>query len=238
MVLHIAAYHKGANRLLKSKTKDEIALLLRYNGISQIAVSNVDGTEMNYLVPAPNDRWMNNNPSADDLKAAARKVLRVVDPNFDRPPYQFLFDSKYREWGPADSKGWRIIFSAPYVSTQVAVELKWTYGKNYVANPISCSPKRSVAMVTDLLRQRWYSQECNPSKRIDMARSFISEYIREDQADNPNECHFTNDDLNNLQGFTDEDVARWKVECCMDMDGLDDATDDEAFDDEESDEEE
>ncbi len=56
MVLHNAAYHKGANRLLKSKTKDEIALLLRDNGISQIAVmSKVDGTEMNYLVPAPND---------------------------------------------------------------------------------------------------------------------------------------------------------------------------------------
>ncbi len=56
MVLDNAAYHKGANCLLKSKTKDEIALLLRDNGISQIAVmSKVDGTEMNYLVPAPND---------------------------------------------------------------------------------------------------------------------------------------------------------------------------------------
>ncbi len=108
----------------------------------------------------------NNNPSADDLKAAARKVLRVVDQNFDKPPYQFLLDSKYREWGPADSKGWRIIFSAPYVPTQVAVEFKWAYGKNYVANPINCSPKRSVAMVTNLLRQRWYSPECNPSNGL------------------------------------------------------------------------
>ncbi len=50
---------------------------------------------------------------------------------------------------------------------------------------------------------------------------YIMEYIREDKAENGDQCPFTNDDLYNLQGYSDEDVAQWKVECCMDMDGLD-----------------
>jgi len=139
--------------------------------------------------------------------------------------------------GPAGSKGWRVIFSAPYVSTHIPVELKWAYGKNFVASPTNCSPRRSVARVTNLLRQRWYSELCCPSKWFDMAHSYIEEYIREDRADNQNNCPFTNDDLYNLQGFTENDLARWKVECCMDLDGLDDATNDEAFENDDSDEE-
>ncbi len=47
------------------------------------------------------------------------------------------------------------------------------------------------------------------------------------QAENGNKCPFTNYDIFYLQGYSDEDVARWKVACCMDMDGLDISTTDQ-----------
>lgn len=59
---------------------------------------------------------------------------------------------------------------------------------------------------------------------------YIREYIREDKAENGDQCLFTNDDLYSLQGYSDEDVAQGKVEYCMGMDGLDKSTNDQEFD--------
>ncbi len=51
----------------------------------------------------------------------------------------------------------------------------------------------------------------------------------EEKAEFGDACPFSNFDLYDSKGFYDEDLARWKVEYCMDLDGLDDATNDEAF---------
>ncbi len=235
MVLDNAPYHKAVNCLLSSKTKDEIAGLLRDANVNQIRVTKGNGTEMNYEVPAVGEKWEHNNPSAEDLKSSALRVLRSVDPNFNRPPYQSILESKRDKWGPIGSNGWRALYSAPYVSPQVAVELKWAYGKNHVANPQNCQIGRSVAMVTSLLRERWYSEDCFPYKWFDMAHSYIVEYIHEDQAENA-DCPFTNDDLYNLQGFCDADIDQWKSACDMEMDGSNIANNDLAFEDEDDEE--
>ncbi len=72
-----------------------------------------------------------------------------------------------------------------------------------------------------------YSSRCSPAKWLAVAHSNIMEYILEDQAENGNKCPFTNYDIFHLQGYSDEDVARWKVAWYMDMDGLDISTTDQ-----------
>ncbi len=177
MILDNAPYHHGVHCQIRNKTKDEIAELLRHAGIEYIAVSKPNGDVMNYEVPKEGEKWEHNNPSADDLKAAALKELKKIDPHIDKPAYFSIIESKKGKWGPEGSKGWSVIFSAPYVSTHVAVELKWAFGKNFVANPANRSVDMSVAMLTSTLRERWYSHPHAPMKWFDMAHDFIWEFI-------------------------------------------------------------
>ena len=154
-------------------------------------------------------------------------ALKLRDPTIDRPPYEILLNDKKGKWGPPDSNGWSAILSLPYASPQIPVELKWAFGKNYVANPKNCNTAhKPVAKVTQMLRERWYSADEQPMKWFEIAQSFIVQFIVDDRAQNGDDCPFVGQDLHHLAGYTDEDVERWKRECNMIHDGETAATND------------
>ncbi len=130
-------------------------MLLVVYCLIQESLTRKNGALMNYEVPPIGTPWKHGDPSADDLRIAALQALGRKPPGIDKPPYDFLLCSKKGKWGPTESAGWTVIYSVPYVSAQIAVELNWAIGKNYVANPIINSWGKSVARVINMLRHAW-----------------------------------------------------------------------------------
>lgn len=229
MIMDNAPYHKGIQCQLGSKTKEEIGNILRQHGIEEIRTTRKNGDHMNYEVPSKGTPWKHGDPTAEELRVAALQASKSKDPFFDKPPYEFIVKSKKGQWGPEDSPGWSIIPSAPYVSAHIAVELKWAVGKNHVANPVNhIGSRKSLALITSMLRNKWYNDDNAPLKWFQTANSYELEDIKEDMANDP-DCPFINANLKDLGGFGENDIIEWKRRCSMDLDGIDESTNDTAF---------
>ena len=67
-------------------------------------------------------------------------------------------ESKKGQWGPDNSPGMSVIFSAPYVGAmnQIAVELNWANGKNWVGAAANQIENRTSAQAIKQIRERWF----------------------------------------------------------------------------------
>jgi hypothetical protein len=152
MILDNAPYHKGIALQFESKTKDEIAAILRLHNISSIEFDHpgADGAVVTAHVQVPVDgvKWAVGFPSKSELIQGAVNALKARNANVDRPPWERLLDRANFHW--------EIIWSAPYMPKHIPVELKWADGKNFVAAPEQQFEQRTVSDVIDLLRDRWY----------------------------------------------------------------------------------
>ena len=88
-----------------------------------------------------------------------------------------------KKWGSStDDKlnGWSIIYSAPYSPKSCPIELKWAYGKNYVAHPDQFHKDRTCSDVIKLFRKRYYTKEgqfvCH--KQIRNCKEFCDKFMK------------------------------------------------------------
>ena len=156
-----APYHHGVLVQLQSKSKVDIAEILRIKGIAQIQylATDAEGNETTpwAQVPAEGQTWERAKPSTEQLRAAVFKILQAESSNLVEPPWKALVDSKRDAWGPPDRPGWIVRFNVPFTSPFVAVEHCFSYGKNFVGAPEQCFEGRSFAQIIKLLRNRWLS---------------------------------------------------------------------------------
>ena len=97
-------------------------------------------------------------PSKPQLLEGAIAALRAKFPGITSPPWLRIVDSKRGVWGPPESPGMSVIFSAPYVGAmnQIAVELNWANGKNHVGNAMNQRQNRTSAQVINMRREPWF----------------------------------------------------------------------------------
>ena len=163
-----APYHHGVVVQLSQKSKEEIASILRDQGIDHILVSQPphdDGrlrSDLRFEVPlkipdtdtfAP---WPRNDPTAAQVREGALRALISKCPDLVSPPWKEMFARLKASWGPLG--GIDVIFSCPFISKQIPIELLWADGKNYVAHSrqhVDGVGSRSLAHVHDMLLNRW-----------------------------------------------------------------------------------
>ena len=85
-------------------------------------------------------------------------------------------------WGPDGSPGWSMEFSAPYISPQVCVELRWAYGKNYVGSNQQQFTGRSLADIVQQLRRRFYDDFRIHERWFQHAEGEMNKWIDRDYA--------------------------------------------------------
>lgn len=162
MFMDNAPYHRGVAYQLQDKSKDAIAALLRAKGVTEIEFSHIGPSGQPVTghaeVPPDGKSFARNFPNKEQLIEGALKAFKALDEQLDVPPWQRLLDSVKDKWGRGDSiDGWNVSFTPPYLPKQIAVELKWADGENFVGNAENQSERRSTATVIELLRKRWYS---------------------------------------------------------------------------------
>jgi len=207
-----APYHHGIAIQLSSKSKPEIIKILQDKGINSVAydTTNEAGNPMKLHVELGN--IAKGKPTLPQLIKAARDALLVKFPQLVTPPYEQLMKNMQGKWGPEGSNSWTVIFTAPYTSTQIPVELHWADGKNHVANPKQYEKGRSSAQVVQHLRNRWYGlngvKQSSCNDMFDHCNRVIDDFISDDQ-ENDDECPFTGS-LENLKGNPD-DLSEWRA---------------------------
>ena len=166
MIMDNAPYHKGLAMQLKSKSKAQIVDILKKKEVESISFlhsifseSGVKSTITCHL-ESPFTNMATGFPTKDGLLTAALTALTHNDPFYAEPPWRRLLSTV--RWGPDTADSWTVIFSPPYVPKQIAVELTWADGKNYVASP-ECHATdqagvRTSQHVIGQLLHRWYSQ--------------------------------------------------------------------------------
>jgi hypothetical protein len=226
-----APYHKSITCQLSDKNKDELAEMLRDEGITQITiprayVDDAGGAESdNYLVPRAGVKWVVGKPSLPQLKAAVASILKIRHPQLLEPPYfRVIRDLNDRDaWGPGDNRAFRCHFTCPYTSTWIPVELRWADGKNYVGNPKNrrLGQPRSLPVVARQLRQRWYSDVTTGASLFEHCKKEINAFIASDieEGESPFTCDLSDLDAF-LASFTSEQLNEWKELCGMEKDGM------------------
>ena len=89
-------------------------------------------------------------------------------------------NSKRGEWGPDDSPGWVMLYSAPYMSPQVCIELCWAYGKNYVGANNQQVKGRTLAHIVQQLRHRFYDDNRIHERWFQHAEKEMNKWISRD----------------------------------------------------------
>ena len=237
-----APYHHGVQIQLNSKSKSEITSILRQLGIKSIRTSRPEPTAtqpdafiiQNFEVPTEGQQWERGNPSLEELRIGALNAIKVRHPQLVEPPYKALMESKKGVWGPADSLGWVMEFSAPYVSPQVCIELRWAYGKNFVAANEQQTAGRTLAEIVEQLRRRFYDDFTVYERWFKHAEKEMNKWILRDFEISEGPLSGNVDDPlgDSLKGFTIEDLNTWKARAGMSMDGSNIDTNDEYFNDE------
>jgi hypothetical protein len=124
-----APYHLGAAVQLASKTKEEIAAILRKLDIKQLHWTRKDDsgidTSHTVEVPAEKESWKVGFPNMEELREAAFKAIVHLKPNVVLPPYVDLLNPTDPKWGGKKIRIWR---TPPYTPKWWPIELKWAYG--------------------------------------------------------------------------------------------------------------
>jgi hypothetical protein len=115
IVMDNAPYHHGVGLQLKSKNKDEIAQILKSKDISTIEFSTKDCNGAPVVGHCEIDHMERGWPNKSQLVEGAIKALKKKNVTLTAPPWKRIVESKRGKWGPADSPGMSVIFSAPYV---------------------------------------------------------------------------------------------------------------------------
>lgn len=164
MQMDNAPYHWGVTCQLASMSKEAIGTLLWDKGVREVLFPHTSATgepiTARAEVPKPGtaQKWKSGFPSKPQLLAAAKTALLTLDPQLVEPPWQKLLRSVKDEWGPPGEDGWEVDPACPYVSDEIAIELKWAVGKNHCALPEQQQPNRLIATVIDQITTYWYTQ--------------------------------------------------------------------------------
>jgi hypothetical protein len=166
-------------------------------------------------MPPNGGMFPNGNPTAPQVQQALKDVLLDKRPYSVQKPYQMIMDEVKDAWGPDHLPGLTTIFSAPNVSIEIAVELTWADGKNWVGNPQNQHQKRTFSTVIDLLLNRWYYGDGAEGKRNHGAGQFshcnneIQKAVNKDhkEDDGPMKGKFPH-----FQGLPDEPTLKeWRI---------------------------
>jgi hypothetical protein len=158
MSLDNAPYHRGISVQLRSKTKPQIAAILRAKQITRIYFTHKDAVTGEDVmahaeVPAAGAAWASGWPNAEQVQEGAWRALREVDRQLVQLPFQKLIDQVRELWGPAGKDGLVMLWNAEYVSVQIFIEYIWGIGKNEVGRPNQQFEGRTLAHISDILHK-------------------------------------------------------------------------------------
>jgi hypothetical protein len=163
LMLDGAPYHMALPIQIGSLNKVKIAKLLREVGVVEIKVG-----DRVVKVPPVEIEFKHSNSkthpeyaiSKTDLVVAASKALTLAKPDINDPPWVSILKKAAFQF--------RYEFSMPYLSSWLAIELKWADIKNYVGHEDQYSNNRSLAELCDQIYDRINS---NHTKADSLLRS-------------------------------------------------------------------
>ena len=205
------ASHHGIDQSITTKTKDECLKIFRMLGRTQITFKReVYGqtVDFNYELPTTGP-FPRKNPTREEVHEGLMRVLKECSPWSIRRPYDMIIEAKKDAWGPPHLPGLSTVFAAPYVSSQVAVELTWADGKGHCARPEQQSNTRSFATLIKQLTDRWYTGPNHGWKMFRHCGKVIEKAVAHDseEFDGPMSGTYPNFD-----GLPDDNTLReWKM---------------------------
>jgi hypothetical protein len=200
-----APYHGSVQVQLSSKSKKDYAKILGALKVTHIKVKR-DGVDYNIEVPQADGQWERGFPNAKELKKATLDCILDLKPELVQPPYAILMNSKKDGvWGNGPI-GWETKFSAPYVSDQIVIELKWADGKNHVAR--NNDENGTAAIVVNMMRDRFYNGPTACEKLFDHCEKEMLKAINRDHEEGG---PLWGDSILELNGLPDDTTLRkWK----------------------------
>jgi hypothetical protein len=171
---------------LASKSKEQIASILRELGIKTITFKHTDAATKQTVdatveVPGEGIAWEIGFPTADELRAGAFNAILKQKPELVRPPYEMLLDptTDLPVWN-----GHKIVIkrTPPYTPKWWPIELKWADGKNWVAAPGQQWEGRSSAEVVKLMRDRWYRGPTTGERLFRHCEKEMSKFLQENKS--------------------------------------------------------
>ena len=226
------ASHHGIDQSIATKSKDECLKIFRMLGRTQITFKReVDGkvVDFNYEVPTVG-RFPTKNPTREEVHEGLMRVLRECSPWSIRRPYDMIIEANKDAWGPSHLPGLSTVFAAPYVSSQVGVELTWADGKGHCARPEQQSNTRTFATLIKQLTDRWYTGPNHGWKMFGHCGKVIEKAVAHDSEEFEGPMSGT---YPNFVGLPDDNTLReWKIKADI-LDTIDEI---EEEDDEDEDE--
>jgi len=186
-----APYHKGVLVQLAGHSKEDMAQICRLRGIQSIKY-NVRSADLNHTaefnceVPAPGQPWGPvGAPSVENVREGVFRALRQAARELVEIPFMHLIRELEGKWGPPGAPAVEILWNAPMVSAQIAVELTWADAKNEVARAHKQNESRTLATISHTLQSRFtgdFDNKCNNLFRH--AERFMTEAIDNDHTEN------------------------------------------------------
>jgi hypothetical protein len=229
-----APYHKGIAVQLRSKSKKDIAAILRSMHIDSIQFKHFNAETgatvlANAEVPAAGAVWPSGHPNTDQVREGALRALHARDSQLVELPYQRMINEVQDEWGPPGEPGLELVWNAEYISPQIAIELLWAVGKNEVGRAVNQYEGRTLSQVSNILHEAWFADPFALSRKLfGHAHKIMEDAINLDAERNggPMSGSFPN-----IQGLpTQEELKEWKQRAGMKTAGaapLDGEEDDE-----------
>ncbi|KAJ1383748.1 hypothetical protein B484DRAFT_461635, partial [Ochromonadaceae sp. CCMP2298] len=187
-----APYHKGIACQLNSKTKGEMAAILRVKPVKKI--------EFNVV-----------NANGDTVRGQAEVPEKGKDWDVGWPylPYQKLIDEVKDLWGPQDEDGLQMLWNAEYVSTEIYIEMFWGQGKNQVSAPHNQYEGSTMADISRILHETWYKDPDRLCARLQRhCEEEMSRFINLDHAQHDGPLH---GQVPNVQGLpSPAELLLWK----------------------------